>query len=288
MCTFGRYILILTDTYRYIQIQQIQQIHTDTYRYSNNFFGQICTVLSVCIGDVSCMYRDRYIQIHTDTYRYRDTYTLNVCIVCICMYHLPYLVHIMCISYVSVCIFCSKIASRANTYNTYRYIQICTRYAQDTCKIHTKYMQIHAQNLRDAAVHICMYCMYHVCIMYVFWGECISYVSVCICMYLYVLFTWILAEPALLHHGMYLYVSVCICMFLYVSKFICMYFSGSLPHHGMYHYVSVCISMYLYKCMYFNVSICIYMYCMYHVFCMYLYVSVYTACICMYFLLRVI
>ena len=200
--------------------------------------------------------------------------------------------HILCIScayrmylYVS---FAVKIVSRADTCNTYRYIQICTRYAQDTCKIHTKYVQIHAQNLRVSAVHICMYCMYHVCIMYVFWGECILYVSVCICMYLYVLFTWILVAPALLHHGMYLSVSVCICMYLYVSVCICMYCSGSLSHQGIYLYVSVCICMYQCICMYLNVSVCICMYCMYHVYCMYLYVSVCIACICTYFLHSVI
>ena len=173
---------------------------------------------------------------------------VSVCITC----------HILCIScayrmylYVS---FAGKTISRADTYNTYRYIQICTRYAQDTCKIHTKYMQIHTQNLRDAAVHICMYCMYHVCIMYVFWGSayCIwgsayrmyLYVSACICMYCS--HGFLLNQPCS--------TMVCICMYLYVSVCISMYLNLSVCIFQDPYHIMVCICMYLY------VLVCIYIY----------------------------
>ena len=58
------YWQIHIDIYRCNRYNRYIQIHTDIGIF---FFGQICTVLSVCISDVSCMYLDRYIQIHTDT-----------------------------------------------------------------------------------------------------------------------------------------------------------------------------------------------------------------------------
>ena len=115
----------------------------------------------VCIVTDTC----KYIHIHT---RYKDTYKKNVCIVCICMYHMAYLVHIVCISYVSACIFCRQ---NCQSRNTYRYIQIhtdmhkiCTKCMQNACKIHantcTKFKGPSSAYLY---VLVCIG-MYHVCI----------------------------------------------------------------------------------------------------------------------------
>jgi hypothetical protein len=114
-------------------------------------------------------------------------------------------------------------------------------HARNTCKIHAKHMQIHAQKLRDSAVHICMYLHVLVCIMYVFWGECISNVSVCISMHL--------SHGALLHPGVYLNVSECICMY-YLILYEFVTWSLTAPWC-----VSECVCMYPYV-LYVSICIC--------------------------------
>ena len=154
-------------------------------------------------------------------------------------------------------------------------------------------MQIHALLLRVPCMQYRMYWYVFVCIMYVFWGECISYVPVCICLYLYVLFTWNLALPKCIP----VCIIVCVCISVYRMYLYVTYVSVCIGHMepcitdvciNMYQYVSVCIGMYLFVLFTWNlalplyVSVCIIVsgsICMY---CIYQHVSVYMCMYCMY------
>ena len=182
--------------------------------------------------------------IHTDTYRYIQ-YIRYELIYLTCI--LPVFLYVSCMYLVYICMYCmylsvfsaTKIASRIDTYNTYIYIHICTRYIQICIAIHTKYIQNTCTYIQSLpvirCVHIwfwadlsCMYlyvCAYHVHMLHVSLGEfifqCIGmYEHVCVSICLYVCISTIQT---------YRYICVCICMYcLYMHV---LYVSLSYPYN---------------------------------------------------------
>ena len=146
----------------------------------------------VCILEDTC----KYIQIH----RYIQKMHVLYVFVCIA-------VHILCISYVSACIFCMQ---KCYAFGMHRYIQ----YIQNTYKIHTKYIQ-----------NTCRY-------MHYFLGYAASHI-VCTSMYLYVSCMYF-GESA---YRMYQYVSVCICMYCSHGT---LHYPSAYLYVSLYVFVSVC------------------------------------------------
>ena len=107
--------------------------------------------------------------IHTDTYRYIQ-YIRYELIYLTCI--LPVFLYVSCMYLVYICMYCmylsvfsaAKIVSRIDTYNTYIYIHICTRYIQICIPIHTKYIQntcTYIQSLPElpaSFIHVVRWC----------------------------------------------------------------------------------------------------------------------------------
>ncbi len=153
-----------------------------------------------------------------------------------CIYLLLYLVHILCISCIC-CAYCMYflqpnllgVTYGHDTYNTYRYILICT-------ETHTSYIhiciQIHAHTyslqkwfLTFGSMHMCMYRMYLVCI-YVDIFQSICACIVCIvCMRMYAV-CMVSTECICVCIVYIVYVSFSIhmyCMYAHVCCMYCMY-----------------------------------------------------------------
>ena len=123
----------------------------------------------VCMSDICVCILLQYIQ-HTYTYK-GGVNPYVVCMCMYCMYVLSYFVHILCISCIC-CAYCMYflqpnmlgVRYRHDTYDTYKYILICT-------EIHTSY------------IHICIQIHAHTYSSH-FWVNAYVYVSYVSCMYL--------------------------------------------------------------------------------------------------------
>ena len=172
--------------------------------------------------------------IHTDTYRYIQ-YIRYELIYLTCI--LPVFLYVSCMYLVYICMYCmylsvfsaAKFVSRINTYNTYIYIHICTRYIQICIPIHTKYIQNTCTYIQSLPVICCV----HIC----FWAD-LS------CMYLYVC----AYHVHMLHVSLGEFIFQCIGMYEHVCVSICLYVCISTIQ--TYRYICVCICMY---CLYMHV-----------------------------------
>ena len=145
------------------------------------------------------------IQIHTiHTHK-----SMHMCMYCMYFVHIVCMLwYILCISLL-YCMYClyflqPKVLVAAyahDTYNTYIYIHIHTKYITHTYKNTCKYMHIHAFWLGCRAIHIVCMCMYFMGSAYVYVCMVYVYVSVCICLYVCKIYYLCICTPNVHMHS---------------------------------------------------------------------------------------